>query len=303
MEEVLKKHTATLPLPPVPTSSVGPVPTVLPGDHPVFQEIHSTGKRTLWVVVVLMGVSSLAFYFLAARVRVQKRLLHTLTALITTISFLSYLAMATGQGSTWTYSLHHHSHAHVPDTTQQVLRQIFWARYINWILTTPLLLINIGLLGGLSGAHLLVAISADLIMFVAGLIATFAWHERRWVWYTIVCVSFLTIGYQIGVNGSRAVARRSQEHRTLFTSFAGATLATFLLYPIILAASPLAHKISVDAEVVAWAVHDILTQGIFGYWLILAHDKKDAGQLVVDGFWAHGVSPEGVIRVGESETA
>jgi hypothetical protein len=45
----------------------------------------------------------------------------------------------------------------------------------------------------------------------------------------------------------------------------------------ILAASPLAHRISVDAEVVTWAIHDILTQGIFGYWLLLGHDKREAG--------------------------
>lgn len=50
--EVLKKHTSTLsstlPPMPVPTSSIGPVPTVIPGDWPVYQEIHQTGKRTLW---------------------------------------------------------------------------------------------------------------------------------------------------------------------------------------------------------------------------------------------------------------
>lgn len=47
----------------------------------------------------------------------------------------------------------------------------------------------------------------------------------------------------------------------------------------ILAASPLAHSISVDAEVVTWAIHDILIQGIFGYWLLIGHDSKEAGQV------------------------
>jgi len=299
MEEMLK-HTATLP---TATSSVAPIPTVLPGDWPVVQHVTDSGKRTLWVVVVLMAISSLAFYSLAARVRVQNRLLHTLTALITTISFLSYLAMATGEGVAYKHSVVHHTHEHVPDTHQEILRQVFWVRYVNWILTTPLILINIALIGGLTGANLLTTIAADLIMFTAGLTATFAQTESRWVWYTIVCISFLTVGYQVGVNGGRAVRRGSGQYRALFTSFTGANLLVFTLYPIILAASPLSRRISLNAETIVWAIHDILTQGIFGYWLLLGHDSNESGKLSVDGFWANGINQEGAIRVGNGEGA
>jgi hypothetical protein len=44
MEDALK-HTVPLP---TQTSSVGPVPTVIPDDQPVIVQIHDTGKRTLW---------------------------------------------------------------------------------------------------------------------------------------------------------------------------------------------------------------------------------------------------------------
>lgn len=140
--------------------------------------------------------------------------------------------MATGDGVVYKHSIAHQPHKHVPDTHQEVLRQIFWVRYVNWLLTTPLLLFNIALLGNMNGANLSVAVAADLVMFVAGLAASFARHEQRWVWFTIVCIAFLTVGYQIGVNGSRSVLRRSQEHRALFGSYVGATLAVFLLYPM-----------------------------------------------------------------------
>ena len=140
--------------------------------------------------------------------------------------------MATGEGVTYKHSVHHHTHKHVPDTTQEILRQIFWVRYVNWILTTPLILINIALIGGLNGANLLAAISADLIMFTAGLTATFAHDEGRWVWYAITCISFLTVGYQVGVNGARSVRQGSDRSRGLFTSFTGANLLVFVLYPV-----------------------------------------------------------------------
>lgn len=37
---------------PATTSSVAPIPTVLPGSE-VFQELHDVGKRTLWYVLAL----------------------------------------------------------------------------------------------------------------------------------------------------------------------------------------------------------------------------------------------------------
>jgi bacteriorhodopsin len=140
--------------------------------------------------------------------------------------------MATDEGVAYKHSVHHQTHKHVPDTTQEILRQIFWVRYVNWMLTTPLILINIALIGGLNGANLLAAISADLIMFAAGLTATFAYDERRWLWYAITCISFLTVGYQVGVNGARSVRQGSDRNRSLFTSFTGANLLVFVLYPV-----------------------------------------------------------------------
>jgi len=301
MDQILK-HTVTIP-PLVPTSTVGPIPTVVPGTEPIFYHIHDTGKRTLWVVTVLMGISSLCFYTLGARVVVQKRLFHVLTSLTTTISFLAYLSMATGDGHNWKHMHVKESHDHVPDTFQDIFRQVFWARYVNWILTNPLIIVNLSLLAGLNGASILVAVSADLIMFVSGLAATYARHERRWVWYTISCIGYLTVLYQVAFNGRRAVSNRSQQSVRFFGSIAGMTLLVNALYPIILAASPLAHKINLDAEVVAWAVHDILTQGIFGYWLLLTHDNQESTTLYIDGFWASGLTGEGAIRVGDSEGA
>ncbi|KAJ9237793.1 hypothetical protein DTO166G5_3356 [Paecilomyces variotii] len=296
-------------LPPVPspttTSSVAPIPTVIPGNEPIFQHVHGIGKRTLWVVTVAMGISSLVFYILATRAPISKRLFHILTSLITTISFISYLAMATGDGITWSHIQIHESHKHVPDTKQDVFRQIFWFRYVNWILTSPLILINLALLGGMSGAHLLVAVSADLIMFGTGILASFAGHDgRKWAWFTISAIAYLVVVHQIGFNGGRAAANKDVQTKRFYSSIAGTSLVTLALYPIILAASTLSHRISLDAEVVIWSVFDIVAQGIFGYWLLLTHDRSSSSfSLYLDGFWSRGIGQEGAIRVGEEDGA
>ncbi|KAJ5121017.1 uncharacterized protein N7515_008978 [Penicillium bovifimosum] len=288
---------------PATTSSVAPIPTVVPGS-PVYQELHDAGKRTLWVVTVLMGLSSLVFYVLAARAPLPKRVFHVLTSLITTISFIVYLALATGQGMTYRHSTTHESHKHVPDTHTDYVRQILWLRYVNWALTAPLLFTNFALISGLPGANLLMATVANLIMLATGLLGTFAGHTRvRWVWLTISCISYLAVIHHVGFHAQRAAMNKDAQTRRLFTSISGSAIAILALFPISLAAGALALRLSVDMETILFAVLDIFTQGILGYWLLLAHDSSPGITLYSEGFWSHGVGNEGAIRISDEEGA
>ena len=164
----------------------------------------------------------------------QKRLVHILVSLVTTISFLAYLAMATGDGKTYNHiNSHYPHHKAAVDAAKEIFREVYWARYVNWILTSPIILIILSLQGGLNGASMLVAISADIIMFLTALIAAFVGHDgRKWVWYTISCIAFLTVVYQIGYRGRRAASNRNAQSRKFFTSIASYSLIVLLIYPM-----------------------------------------------------------------------
>ncbi|EYE94993.1 opsin family protein [Aspergillus ruber CBS 135680] len=291
-------------LPPIPTSSpsVGPVPTVIPGPSAVLQEIHETGKRTLWVVAVLMALSSLVFYVLTSRAPLSKRILHTLVAITTTISFITYMALATGTGTAWNHSIFTHAHKHVPDTTEHHYRQILYLRYINWFLTNPLMLINLALLSGLPGANLLVAIVADFVMLSSGLLGTFTDNASvKWVWFVVSCVGYLVTVYQVGIHGTRAASGKDSQRRRFYGTVAGATLLAKVLYPIVLAAGGIALKLNVDAETILFAILDIFTQGILGYWLLIAYESVAGTTLYLDGFWSRGIGNEGAIRITDED--
>ncbi|KAJ5273779.1 Rhodopsin archaeal/bacterial/fungal [Penicillium angulare] len=288
---------------PSPTSSVLPIPTVIPG-VPQIQELHATGHRTLWVVTVLMGISSLAFYSLGSRVPLSKRVYHTLSALITTISFISYLALSTGQGISWKHDEIVSHHKHVPNTTDDVFRQVLWLRYVNWALTTPLILTNFALISGLPGAHLFSAIASNWVMLAAGLLGSFAGHtSARWGWLTLACIAFLTTLHHAGFHAQRAAKSKDALLRRFFGAFSGSAFVVFALFPVVLAIGALALKINVDTETVLFAIHDIFTQGLLGYWLVLSHDNAQGTTLHVDGFWSHGVGNEGAIRIEDEEGA
>ncbi|RYO92338.1 hypothetical protein DL766_010352 [Monosporascus sp. MC13-8B] len=302
-QDFLEEATILPPPPPTATMTATPtsLPTVKPDPSPLVfsQSATETGHRTLWVVCALMGFASLVFYYLASRVPVQKRLFHFITSLITTIAFLSYFAMATGDGvALRTVSTKENSSHTVIEITQ---RQIYWARYVDWSLTTPLLLLDLALLAGLSGYSILVTISADVIMVLTGLFASFSdFKAQKWGWYAIGCLAYLTIIYQLAYKGRQAVANKDNRTRSFFGAISLFFLILWTVYPIVWGFSQGARIASVDGEIIAYAVLDLLAKPVFGLWLLLSHDSNVVRSTPsLDGFWSEGLLSEGSIRVGE----
>ncbi|KAI1179226.1 hypothetical protein F4777DRAFT_575257 [Nemania sp. FL0916] len=276
-----------------------PLPTVIP-DIPKVHHQYSTdvGHKTLWVVCVIMGVASLAFYGMAMRVPVQKRLFHIVTAFITTTAFLSYYAMATGAGINIHTTIIHETKLHV--ITELVRRQVFWARYIDWALTTPLLLLDLSLLVGINGASILVLVFSDLVMILSGLFAALAHNQAQgWGWFAFACLAYLTIVYQLGYKGRQAVTTKDNKTRAFFGAISLFTLTLWTLYPIVWGLADGGRVVNVDGEIIAYAVLDLLAKPVFGLWLLLTHDSMARTSPSIGGFWAHGLSSEGTLRVGD----
>lgn len=141
--------------------------------------------------------------------------------------------MATGDGVSTVNIIIRESHKHVPDTFQTVERSVYWARYVDWSVTTPLLLLDLSFLAGLSGANILVAIVADIIMILTGLFAAFGSDERvKWGYYAMSCAAFLVIIYQLAVHGRSQAMAKDSKTGNFFNAIAGFTLILWTLYPM-----------------------------------------------------------------------
>ncbi|KAL8837671.1 MAG: hypothetical protein Q9205_007533 [Flavoplaca limonia] len=289
--EEFKKH----------TGDVVPLPTAVPGNTPIYQTASDTGHRALWVVFVIMLISSLAFYIMAFRVPVQKRLFHILTAFITTFATLSYYAMAIGDGVGKNKITIKHTQKHFPDTYDVVYREVYWARYVDWSVTTPLLLLDLCFLAGLNGASILVAVVADIIMILTGLFAAFTVEESpKWGWYAMACIAYLVVVYQLALNGRATAMQKDNKTATFFAAIGGFTFILWTIYPIIWGIADGSRNINVDSEIIAYAVLDILAKPVFGFWLLFTHDNM-ASTSSIDGFWANGLGKEGTLRIGDDD--
>jgi len=301
--EAIMKTTGQL-LPTATASEVLPIPTVIP-DPTEYQTVSETGTRTLWVVFIVMVISSAVFAGLSWRVPVSKRLYHVVTTLITVFAAISYFAMATGHGVAFNTVTVRHSNPHVPDTFGELKRQVFWARYVDWSLTTPLLLLDLSLLAGLNGAHILIAIIADIIMILTGLFAAFGSEgtPQKWGWYTIACLSYLVVVWHLAVNGRAQAQSKGENVAKFFLAIAGFTVIIWTAYPIVWGIADGARIVSVDGEIIAYAVLDILAKPIFGTWLLIMHRKLPETNVELGGFWANGLNREGALRLGDDDGA
>ncbi|RXK42366.1 hypothetical protein M231_00356 [Tremella mesenterica] len=182
-----------------------------------------------------------------------------LSAAVLTIAMVSYLAMATGMGISYVpikYSGPHAGELHY-------FREVYWARYVDWLFTTPLLLLSLALLAGLSPADTLITIGADVFMIVTGLLSTIhsshsnAGERVKWLFYAVSCVGFVVIWWILLSGGLKAAKLRPSKTRGLFHLLGVMTFHLWLAYPIVFALSEGANKISVNAEIIAYGVLDV----------------------------------------------
>lgn len=281
---------------------VTPIPTIVPTPNE-YQTAGDNGFTALWVVFVIMASASVIFAAMSWKIPVSRRLYHVITTLITITAAISYFAMATGDASSFSCSKVKDHHGKLPSTHHLLCRQVYYARYIDWAITTPLLLLDLCLLAGVDGAHTAMAIVADLIMVLTGLFAAFGKEHtaQKWGWYTIGCVAYLFVIWHVAIHGGRLARARSTSVGKLFGSLAAFTLILWTIYPIVWGVADGARKVSVDTEIILYAILDVLAKPVFGLWLLIAHKRIPETNVELGGYWANGLSSEGAIRIGEED--
>lgn len=209
--------------------------------------------------------------------------------------------MATGDGNSWTKIIEKVG-KHSPHVHEYIYRQIFWARYVDWAITTPLLLLDLSFLAGLNGADITVAIVADVVMVLTGLFGAFGNSAgQKWGYYAMGCVAYLAIVWVVALGGSRTVKSKSSATAKFFAAIGGFTFILWTLYPVVWGLGDGARILSVDGEIIAYAVLDVLAKPVFGFWLLITHAKANAAS--IEGFWSNGLTSHGAVRLDDDEGA
>lgn len=174
-----------------------------------------------WIYVGVMLLGALIFLVWSRNPKGVPAYEYAIAMFIPIWSAGAYMAIAFGQGKI------------------EVDGQItYYARYLDWVVTTPLLLLALALTGMFKKPrnHTLIAglIGADVLMIVAGLIADLSVTPIRFVWYGVGVAAFLVLNWLIWVS-LRNYVRQHQDERVYNIYIRAATYLTafWIGYPLI----------------------------------------------------------------------
>jgi len=178
--------------------------------------------------------------------------------------------MATNSGAAYVYQ----GHKVIQGGEVAVIKQIFWARYVDWALTTPLLLLALGLLAGLPWLDLITAVVAGEAMVITGLVAGFSRESPvKWGWYTFSWIFLLYVLYTLLWSGRQSARLQKKEISGLFTGLSIFIAILWIAYPVVFALTNTTRIVKPSVEAIAYAVLDILAKSVFGLWLVFQHGR------------------------------
>ena len=231
----------------------------------VFQAIQADSilSASLWINIALAGLAILLFVYMGRNVEDPRaQLIFVAALMVPLVSISSYTGLVSGLTVSFLEMPAGHARA-----GEQVLT--LWGRYLTWALSTPMILIALGLLAGSNLSKLFTAVVADIGMCVTGLAAalTTSSYMLRWVWYVISCAFFVVVLYILLAEWAEdaEVAGTAE----IFNTLKVLTVVLWLGYPIFWALG--AEGLAVlDVAITSWAYSgmDIIAKYLFAFLLL-----------------------------------
>lgn len=229
--------------------------------------------HVFWIGAIGMAVGTVAFAWAGLTSEKASRYYLTLVG-ISGIATVAYVIMALGYGG-----------VNVDGRT------VFTPRYVDWILTTPLLLLFLGMLAGVSRKGLALLISVNTAVMVLGFAGALLPGSERFALFGLASVFYVALVYLLVGSVSRVARSSDQRVTSLFNSLRNLTVILWTVYPIIwLLGPPGMDLLTVTVEVALITYLDILTK--VGFGLIALNASTVINRYGTESGVAEGVAQE-----------
>jgi bacteriorhodopsin len=246
---------------------------------PSVEGVTAFGTSVLWIAFTVLGASSLIVLLSSLREHAKNRVFHHITFIILVTASISYYAMANGLSASYTP---------IPGTDGSTVRQVFLARYADWLVTTPLLLLDLALLAGLPVVDTGLLIVADIGMIVTGLIGAVISDSSKWFFFIISDVFFVFILYGLLIQGRKTSYLRASSVGNAYVGISLFTIVLWTAYPVVWALGEGTGIITPDLEVLTYAILDVSAKAVFGFWLLGVHAAVSEAQVAYPDSWVEG---------------
>jgi len=240
-------------------------------------QITNHGSDWYYTVCAVMGATTLIIMGLAFRKPQTHRIFYYISAGITAVATISYFAMGSNLGQ-------------VPIQAEFIrpgsrwvraagTREIFYARYIDWAITTPLLLLALLLTAGVPTPTILITLFVDEIMIVCGLIGALTRTRYKWGFWTFGMAALFFIAYELLFDARRHANRLGGDPKKTFWICGVWLLLLWFLYPVSWGLSEGGNVIHPDSEAIFYGILDIMAKPVFAAILLWGHRKTSPSDI------------------------
>jgi len=176
---------------------------------------------------------------------------------ITAIAATAYLAMALGMGRMTLGG-----------------EEIMMARYIDWLLTTPLIIALLGILANANRSLIATLIGVDIYMISAAMIGAAASSLFvSIIWFGLGTVAYLVFVYLLLGALSEAADEMPGDVAGIYTTLRNLTIILWSIYPVVWILGANAFDVlPVMVEEASFVTLDVLSKVVFGYILLSSHE-------------------------------
>ncbi len=224
-----------------------------------------------------MMAATLFFWFGRSQVADAYKTAMTITGLVTFIAAYHYLRISESWAEAYTVSN--------GTVTASGIGFNDAYRYVDWLLTVPLLLVELILVMNLSAKEtsskaIRLGLLAALMVGLGypGEIADAA--SGRWLWGGLGMIPFLLIVYELFVGLGRSVEQQPENARGLVKAAIWVTVLSWSFYPVVFFAGAvgLAGATALTVVQVGYTIADLVAKAAFGVLIfMIAYRKSQAG--------------------------
>ncbi|KXH60973.1 bacteriorhodopsin [Colletotrichum salicis] len=234
--------------------------------------ISARASDWYFAICAIMAVSTLVFLGMGFAKRETHRIFHYITATITFVACIAYFSMGAGLGQV-------PIQVEFPRDNSQVggagTREIYYVRYIDWFITTPLLLLDLLLTAGMPWPSIMIALLADEIMIVTGLVGALTSTSYKWGYWVFGMFAFFYVVYALVVDGRKHASALGGQVSSTYRNCGVLTIFLWFLYPIAWGVAEGGNLIHPDSEAVFYGILDVLAKPGFGLLLLWGHRNID----------------------------
>jgi bacteriorhodopsin len=202
----------------------------------------------------------------------NERVFHYLFTCALLVGAITYYAQAADLG--WS------AVEQVDDLGNGVVRQIFYAKYVNWVFAFPCLALAFGLVSGVSWTTIFCNIVITWIWVVSYLLAAYTTSDYKWGFFAFGTLSWLILALST-LNESREAATRLGIGKD-YIILAGWLNVLWVLYPIAFALSDGGNIISITGSFIFYGILDVLMTPVLSFAILLFGRNWDYRKLSID---------------------